>query len=217
MSTALRVSAVVAARDATSHLERALASIAAQTQPPQECVVVVGPSRDDTLAIARAAHGVTVVSQAGRGLAGARNLGLASTTGDVVAFLDADDEWHPDKTASQVAVLERDDDVLVVTGHMRRVSTAGVAIGDPEPALTPSGVMVRRCAFERFGPFDARFRIACDTEWLMRVREGGGGPVILPDVIMEKTVRPESLSNDLTAYRLEMLTVVREAAARGRS
>ena len=68
-----RVTAIVCVRDGAARLARALASIRAQTLPPDEVLVVDGRSADGSAAIARA-WGARLVTQAGSGLADARNL-----------------------------------------------------------------------------------------------------------------------------------------------
>lgn len=209
----MKVSVVMPARNAASHLSVALTSLWAQTRPPDECIVVVGPSTDATLEIVRADARLTIIEQTGTGLADARNVGVAATTGDVVAFLDADDEWLATKTAHQLAALTELGAAALVTGQMQRVDPLGRE-GSPAPALTPSGLLGRREVLDRVGPFDTRFRIACDTEWLMRARVAGVGPTVTSDVVLRKHERPDSLSRDLARYRSEMLQVVREASAR---
>ena len=209
----MKVSVVIPARNAAAHLSLALTSLWAQTRVPDECIVVVGPSTDATLEIVRADARLTVIAQSGTGLADARNVGVAATTGDVVAFLDADDEWVPTKTARQLAALTDLGGPALVTGQMQRVDPLG-SVGSPAPALTPSGLLGRRDVFDRVGPFDTRFRIACDTEWLMRARAAGVGPTVTADVVLRKHERPDSLSRDLARYQAEMLQVVREASAR---
>ena len=203
---------VIPARNAAAHLPVALTSLWAQTRAPDECIVVVGPSTDATLEIVRADARLTIIEQTGTGLADARNVGVAATTGDAVAFLDADDEWLATKTAQQLAALT-EPGAMLVTGQMQRVNPNG-SVGSPAPALTPSGLLGRREVFDRVGPFDTRFQIACDTEWLMRARDAGVGPDVTSDVVLRKHERPDSLSRDLARYQSEMLLVVREASAR---
>lgn len=209
-----RVSVVIPARDAAAHVGRALESLWAQTRAPDQCIVVVGASRDKTLEIVQGDSRLDVVLQEGDGLARARNQGISRVTGDVVAFLDADDEWLPDKTRRQLEVLEQDPEAMAVIGLMERVDPEGTSVGGVDPALTPSGLMVRVEVFGRIGGFDSRFRIACDTEWLMRARDACVGPTMIDEVVMRKHLRPTSLSRDLPTYQAEMLTVVREMAAR---
>jgi glycosyltransferase involved in cell wall biosynthesis len=212
-----RISAVVPVRNAAAYVQHALASVFAQSRPPDEVVVVDGASDDGTLDVVAGFAEVRVVHQTGRGLADARNLGIATTTGDLVAFLDADDRWLPDKSARQLAYLDRHPDVGVVAGHMMRLAAAAPtppADAEKVPGLTPGATLIRRVALARVGPFDIRHRIGCDTDWLMRAREAGLGPALIPDTVLYKGVRGESLSRDVADYPAELLRVARDAACR---
>jgi glycosyltransferase involved in cell wall biosynthesis len=208
-----RVSAILPVRNAAEYVHHALSSVFAQDRRPEEVVVVDGGSTDATLAIVAGFADVRVVHQTGSGLADARNLGIASTDGDFVAFLDADDRWTPGKTTRQVEWLEAHADVGVVAGMMVRVGGPD-ADGPPVAGMTPGAALIRRDALARVGPFDARHRIGCDTDWLMRSREADLGPVLIDDVVLHKGMRPDSLSRDVDDYRLELLRVARDAVRR---
>ncbi|MGH9060548.1 MAG: glycosyltransferase, partial [Acidimicrobiales bacterium] len=95
-----RVSVIVPARDEAASLPHLLASLAAQTEPAGEVIVVDDGSRDDTAALAAAA-GVTVVpaGEPPPGWAGkpwACHVGSEAASGDVLVFLDADVTLAPD-------------------------------------------------------------------------------------------------------------------------
>jgi glycosyltransferase involved in cell wall biosynthesis len=94
-------------------LPRALASVAAQTRPPLEVIVV-----DDASPVPVAAEGARVIRlDRNQGPANARNAGWEAARGTYVAFLDSDDAWHPQKLALQAAVMERNPNVaLTATG-----------------------------------------------------------------------------------------------------
>lgn len=100
------VSVIVAARNAAPTLGACLASIARLDYPHVEVLVADDGSTDDTAAIARAA-GARVVHAAGTGPAAARNLAVAASGGQVIAFTDADCEVPPDWLSVLVAALDR--------------------------------------------------------------------------------------------------------------
>jgi glycosyltransferase involved in cell wall biosynthesis len=207
------VSAIVPVRNAVDHVRAALSSVFAQERVPDDVVVVDGGSIDGTLDVVAEFADVRLVHQGGSGLADARNLGVAATEGELVAFLDADDRWVPTKTTRQLAWLEAHPDVGVVTGMMVRV---GDDAGDaaPVPGMTPGATLIRRAALVRVGPFDVRHRIGCDTDWLMRARELRFGPELVDEVVLHKGVRSDSLSRDVADYRRELLRVARDAVRR---
>lgn len=124
------VSVIIPAYNAEAFLARAILSVEAQTFRDFELVVVDDGSTDGTADIARGFESVRYVRGSHQGEAGARNLGLEEATGELVAFVDADDEWLPEKLARQVAFMESlgssfsyTDSYIVRDGHRVRYST----------------------------------------------------------------------------------------------
>lgn len=85
----------VAAYNAESTLAETLASVHAQTERPSELLVVDDGSTDGTADLIRADQHARLISQPNGGVSSARNAAIAAAAGDVVAFLDSDDVWHP--------------------------------------------------------------------------------------------------------------------------
>lgn len=103
-----KASIVVPAYNASATLSETLHSLCAQTFGDYEIIVLDDGSTDDTAELA-ANFGdprIRVVSQANRGLAGARNGGIAAARGVFIGFCDADDLWRPTKLADHVRHLE---------------------------------------------------------------------------------------------------------------
>jgi len=112
-NSALPVSVVIPAYNAAPFLSGAIASVNAQTSPASELLVVDDGSSDETAHVARAA-GATVIRQSNGGAGAARNAGVRAASHPWIAFLDADDRWHPDKLASQWAAHQLRPDVAVI-------------------------------------------------------------------------------------------------------
>lgn len=102
------VSVVIPAYNAARYLTGSIPSVLAQSWTDFELIVVNDGSTDATEACVASYDDprIRLVSQANRGLAGARNGGIRSARGEFVAFLDADDLWHPEKLACHVAHLQ---------------------------------------------------------------------------------------------------------------
>lgn len=113
MKSETLVSVVIPAFNAERFLQRTLRSAMAQTHSALEIIVVDDGSTDTTRDIALRGSEVDaricVVSVARGGVARARNVGIEHAKGDYVAFLDADDLWHPTKIALQLDALEAAD------------------------------------------------------------------------------------------------------------
>jgi teichuronic acid biosynthesis glycosyltransferase TuaG len=123
-----RVSVIVPFRNAATTLGTTLASIAAQTVPDWEAILIDDASEDDgpTLAQAWATADPRfrlIRLKMRQGVARARNSGIAVAAGRFVAFLDADDRWRPEKLELQLPVL--DDGCPLVCSAYTRVAPDG--------------------------------------------------------------------------------------------
>lgn len=169
MTASPSLAVVVPVRDGARYLPTALASVAAQTLPAHEVVVVDDGSSDDSAALAVRA-GARVLRQQNAGPGAARNRAVTATSCELVAFLDADDVFLPDKLERQVRMLQMAPDAIgvcsdaFVLGGARdgQVKNAGWQV--PARLRLPdllrrnpviaSSVVVRRAAIEHVGGFD---------------------------------------------------------------
>ena len=104
--TGCTCSIVITAWNAEQFIGEALASVMAQTRPVHQIVVNDDGSTDGTAAAVEAMPGpIELLRSPHEGISEGRDRGLARATGDVVAFLDADDLWLPEKLARQCQVL----------------------------------------------------------------------------------------------------------------
>ncbi|MFE5027606.1 glycosyltransferase [Streptomyces sp. NPDC056656] len=104
-----------------------LASVLSQTHTNLEVIVVDDGSTDGGAAIAEgiADERIRVDRGPNRGVSAARNRGLDLARGEIVAFLDADDIWYPDKLSEQISVLQSDRDVVAVGAVFHYLSRDG--------------------------------------------------------------------------------------------
>jgi glycosyltransferase involved in cell wall biosynthesis len=153
------VSVVIPAYKAAGTIQRALASLLCQTRRPDEILVVDDGSPDDLAeAIRPYGDAVTLVRKPNGGAASARNAGIERATGDLIAFLDADDYWEPTKLARQLDVLSAHPEVGLV-GTDLFVESPGQPRRRLERTKTESSLFGK--VLRPVGP-DA-FRLACYT------------------------------------------------------
>jgi len=209
------VSAVIPAYNAQETIARALDSALAQTYHPMEIVVVDDCSSDNTSEIVEsfAARGVRLVRlPEQQGASGARNAGISAARGDLVAFLDSDDEWLPSKIARQVALITGEEQPVFVSCASKFISMDGEDLGDlyrwrrPVPGpecwksllarntiATPSVLAWRHHLIE-VGGFDRRYRICEDQDmWIRLALRGSVGYV--DECLVRVHNRPGSLSS----------------------
>lgn len=167
----------------------AIRSVLDQTYPPTEIIAVDDGSTDDTSDVVRSfGDGVKYVHQSNTGVCAARNFGVETSTGELLAFLDADDSWEPTKLERQVAKFADDENIGLVhcgmrefdeeTGQTVRMYLDGGEkdVADnlllwEEPGVQVSGsvVMVSRRAFESVGGFDTQMKVGEDWDFCYRV------------------------------------------------
>src|SRR5205823_5126521 len=112
MTTTAPVCVIIPTYNSASLVTEAIASVLNQTTVPAEIIVVDDGSKDDTRArVAGFGPPVRYVYQENQGVAAARNTGMKSACQEFVAFLDADDVWHPRKLEIQLAELARRPDL----------------------------------------------------------------------------------------------------------
>jgi glycosyltransferase involved in cell wall biosynthesis len=225
----VKVSVIMAAKNAGRYIGEALDSIAAQTRPPHEILVVDGGSTDGTRRIASSYAGVRIIEESGRGFASAWNDGLAACTGDGVAFLDSDDHWTPRKLEWQVAALEGHPASFGAIGHVRffmaddQRRPPGFKLELLERdhiAHMPGALLARRTLFDVIGPFDTNWAIASDIDWFAKVKDAGCRIEVVPHVVIRKRVHDNNLSY-VTAttpvMNQEILKLLRQSIHRQRT
>ncbi len=221
----MTVSVVTIVRDGARFLARAIESALDQTRPPDEILVVDGRSIDDTAAIA-ARYGIAMTQQPATGIADARNHGIASTEGQLIAFLDHDDRWLPTKLERQIDAFESNRAAGYCITMLRPIQ-AGDGIAShpvfapqlargPIRGLTPSTLVVRRSALATIGLFDPAFGIACDMEWFARAADLGVALAVVNEVLVEKLLHDRNASIDTAANRRGLLHIARASVWRKR-
>jgi glycosyltransferase involved in cell wall biosynthesis len=184
--TQQRISVVIPCYNGASFLGEALRSVREQTREVDEIIVVDDASTDASAELARDA-GVTCISlEANAGPGAARNHGISASTGDLVAFLDADDYWMPTHVAEVAGLLERYPESAVGFSRIQRFGDDDVIVpghvpeGPPsfmfwrlieENIVAQSSALARRDALVRNGCYTASLRYSEDYDlWLRLAR-----------------------------------------------
>lgn len=185
MNRAPSTSIIIPAYNRFSFLCEAIDSVLAQTDSDYELIVVDDGSTDATETVATIyGERLRYVRQENRGVSAARNRGIAEARGDLIAFLDSDDLWCPEKLAVQKAVMEKDPSCQISyteeiwyrngvrVNPMKKHAKASGWIFEKSLRLcliSPSSVMVRRALLDRVGTFDEAFPVCEDYDLWLRI------------------------------------------------
>ena len=180
-----RVSVVIPAYNAERYLRETLDSVLAQTYRDLEVLVVDDGSTDTTRDVVRSyGEPVRCIEQENAGPSPARNRGIREARGDLVAFVDSDDLWLPEKLAEQVPLFDDAGRVGLVYCHVARVDASGRPVGTPQAPKPKgdvfdqflfrnhcgtSGAVVRRECFDRCGVFPEDMVWAEDWHLWLRI------------------------------------------------
>jgi len=201
------ISCIIPAHNAERFLGEAVESALAQTYQPIEVVIVDDGSTDSTADVAGSfANTVRYVHQANAGASAARIRGIEATTGELIALLDADDVWLPEKLDRQATEFVRRPELDALFTYVQNFWIDELReeaerfkdhrIARPLPGYVGGTMMVRRSAFERYGPFELLHHGEV-TEWILRARDAGATIDILPDVLTRRRLHQSNLSRVL--------------------
>lgn len=196
----LRVSVIIPVRNGKDFLQEALDSVLQQSFTNLELLLIDDGSTDDDYdRYALQDPRIRVIHLPGMGVSRARNVGMAQSRGDLLAFLDADDVWFPGKLQAQVSYFDAHPDVGVVFGKFIRwqaLPSGGFApasslmqdagqlnCADPERSgwlytrlldgllVGMNTAVVRRTVYEAIGGFNEALRQGEDYDfWLKASR-----------------------------------------------
>src|SRR5688500_487344 len=123
MTSKLSVSAVIPAYNSEAYLAEAIESVLAQTYSIDQTIVVDDGSHAGTGEVAARLPRVEYFRKENGGASSARNFAMPFVTGELIAFLDADDVWVPEKTALQVNEYSQNPDLGLVYSGLFVVDT----------------------------------------------------------------------------------------------
>jgi glycosyltransferase involved in cell wall biosynthesis len=223
------ISCIVPVFNGERYLAETLDSILGQTYRPVQIIVVDDGSTDETArVVADYGPSVTYLFQPNAGPAAAKNLGVSAAQGQFLAFLDADDLWHPEKLARQMARFQARPELDACLTHVQNFwipelrDEANRFQDDrrarPLPGYYAGALLAKQGLFDTVGRFDPALGHGDDTDWFLRAAERGAVSELLPDVLvyrrLHQTNRSRALASD---SRNEYVRIVKAALDRRRA
>jgi glycosyltransferase involved in cell wall biosynthesis len=223
------ISVVIPARNAGKYIGRTLACAQRQTHTNLEIIVVDDGSGDDTPAIVDALSKIDsrikYVCRTAAGVSAARNFGVSISSGDLIATLDADDLWLPDKLERQVRLLLAASDVGVVYCWSAGIDekdrivlpvwNRSHAQGDVLHEIVESGILsngstplFRKSAFHDAGGYDEALALSEDWKFYTALA-GVCRFAVIPQCLTGYRIRDDSASVNVQAMEEAIAGVTR--------
>lgn len=219
------ISVVIPVYNQAQFVRAAVDSVLSQTDPPGEIIVVNDGSTDGTAPeLARYENDprVRVLQQENRGVAAARNAGAALATGGLLAFLDADDIWLPEKLARQRERWISETDLGLIHVGVLEVDENGEALAERLDGLEGkvaldlllfkrpvilgggSGMLIPANVFNELGGFDEQLSTSAD--WDLFYRIAARHPVgFVPEILLHYRIHGANMHGNIPAMRHDML------------
>jgi glycosyltransferase involved in cell wall biosynthesis len=215
----MNISVIIPVWNGARFLAEALSSVLGQTLPCSEVLVVDDASEDTSAEIAsRIGAPVRVISRTARGgPAAARNTGIQAAQGDVLAFLDADDLWLPDKLEWQAAALSAGAEYVL--GWMSTFSDPDLADGAAFKSRSmpyPTSIALTRDCLQKVGLLDESPAIVEWADWIDRARHLGVPGVESQRVCVRRRVHDRNWTLSHSRVTGNALSFARAAIARKR-
>ena len=229
------VSVIIPAYMAAGSIAKALSSVEAQTYLPREIIIIDDGSTDATVEIAQSftprfpSCEFCVVRQSNQGPGAARNQGLNKAQSDLIAFLDADDEWLPEHLEKTVACLLDHELTLVahneflVVNEVETLNDSHSRFLEREDAyvaiyrkgcISTSTVVARRAAIVRAGGFDVSLRNGQDVDlWLAILQEPSAKVEILEEPLSKYVINPTGVNASISRRHRYFIEIARRWAA----
>lgn len=180
----MKISVIITAYNGVATLARAIDSVLAQSYRADEIIVVDDGSTDATSEVAKIYDEVSLLRQKRMGLSAARNNGVMMAANEWIAFLNADDTWHPQKLDEQAAYHRKNRSCKASITDAKRMTGGGEeALSDKsrttgavsfetcvtECSVTLSSLLVQKKLLERLEGFDESMELCEEYDLLLRL------------------------------------------------
>ena len=204
----MKFSIITPCREAAAFLPRCRASVVDQAASgvSVEHIVADGASRDGTVEWLKSQAGLTWFSEPDSGMYDALNKGFARATGDVLAWLNADEQYLPGALEKVRAAFERHPEADIIYGDSLVVDAENrlICVRRGEPIRTlyllndclhvlTCGIFFRRRIWDAGFRFDPKLRCAGENDWFLRVLQSGAQAKYLPEYLAAFTVTGKNL------------------------
>lgn len=229
------ISVIIPAYNVSEFIGETLDSVFSQTFQDFE-VIVINDGSPDTRELERVLQSfpskLNYIKQENQGAAAARNAGVVAASGDLVAFLDADDLWLPSFLEKQLELLKSNNADLVfadalLVGESPLAGRTFMQVEPPRGEVTPenllsvkvtvltSTVLARKAPILEVGMFDVRMRRGQDFDLWLRLAKAGARFAYRREVLANHRIVESGLSGGTISQLKRTLAVLDAIKAKG--
>jgi len=233
LSSSPRVSVIIPTYNGDRYLSQAIDSVLSQTYSNYEIIIVDDGSTDNTYRIVQHYFEtsqdpslIRYIVQSNQGVAAARNRGIQEARGELIALLDQDDVFLPEKLAHQVACFDYNLNVAIVNSGWCLIDQNNNKISDIEPwhnlpnltletwitrtPILPSALMFRRESWQQVGGFNSRFNGVDDVDFIWRLALQGYSAIWLPEITVNYRQHEQTVSNQKARERANLIIALHD-------
>lgn len=216
------VSVIIPNYNYARYIREAIDSALAQTYPNIEVIVVDDGSKDESQKISESyGDRIITILQENSGVAAARNNGVKNSSGEYLAFLDADDVWLPRKIEKQVDLFESQQDLGLVHVGVKEIDTSGNMLQTRLDGMSGnvshefllferpvvlgggSGMMIPHRVFDELEGFDLLLLTSADWDLFYRVSRSYKIGFV-PEVLLKYRIHGSNMHGNIKRMEREM-------------
>ncbi len=198
-------------------IKQTLDSVVNQTYTYWEVIIVDDGSTDNgTDFIEKNYPDVKIIKQKNAGVAAARNVGVKHASGEIIAFLDQDDEWEVNKLKEQWDYLKKDPYCTFVTCNQRLICHEGVTLPanfseklmEEHRSFVPSAILIRKHTLLYVNLFDESLEVSSDFDLIRKLRNANCKEANVDKLLLKKWFHGKNESLNKPLMRKELLALL---------
>jgi len=215
----LLISVIVPLYNGLDLIGKAIQSIMNQTYKNIEIILVDDGSTDNGVDWVNINFpAVTVIQQRNKGISAARNAGVKISKGDIIAFLDHDDVWLPEKLEKQLTVLKEDPYCGWVTCNQQILWGENVErpkfykseLDKPRRSLVPSSFLIRKHILLSMNGFNETLKMREDLDLIRKLRNHKIKESNIDEILLEKWYSGKNMTYNIEQAKADMFAVLRK-------
>lgn len=211
------ISIIIPLHNGISLIKRTLDGVSSQTYKNWELIIVDDGSTDKGAEFIEAYFpNAKIIRQENAGVAAARNTGVRNSNGDIIAFLDQDDEWEKTKLEEQWNFLKKDPYCTFVTCNQRFICEDGIMLPanfsekfkEEHRSFVPSSILIRKYTLLYVNLFDETLEVSSDVDLIRKLRNANCKEGNVDKLLLKKWFHGKNESLNRTLSRKELLAVL---------